>query len=117
MAIQTQTLYSALADGTLAQQIKRILRNDVIVLDEVGYLGLKSTGSNHLFQVVAGAYETRSLIITSNLEFREWGELFDKPAMAAAVLGRLLHHVHIITLKGESYRMRSWFLVPPSKAI
>jgi DNA replication protein DnaC len=113
----TQTLYSALADGTLAQQIKRILRNDVIILDEVGYLSLDSTGSNHLFQVVARAYETRSLIVTSNLEFQEWGELFDKPATAAAVLDRLLHHAHVITLRGESYRMRSRFLVPPSKAI
>jgi DNA replication protein DnaC len=113
----TQTIYSALADGTLSQHMNRILRNDLIILDEVGYLSLDATGSNHLFQVIAKAYETRSLIVTSNLEFQEWGELFDKPATAAAVLDRLLHHAHIITLKGESYRMRSRLRVPPTKEV
>lgn len=57
-------------------------------------------------------YERRSLIVTSNLEFQEWGSLFDSPATAAAVLARPLQQAHVITLKGESYRMRSR-LAPP----
>ncbi|MEW6048898.1 MAG: ATP-binding protein [Bacillota bacterium] len=58
-------------------------------------------------RLVGKAYERLSLIVTSILEFQEWGALFDSPASAAAVLDRLLHHAHVITLKGESYRMRS----------
>jgi DNA replication protein DnaC len=106
-------LYSALADGTVAQKLKRLLRHDLIILDEVGYLQLDTTGSDHLFQVVAKAYERRSLIVTSNLDFQEWGQLFDQPATAAAVLDRLLHHAHVISLKGDSYRMRHR-LAPPA---
>ena len=65
-----------------------------------------ATGSDHLFQLVAKAYERRSLIVTSNLDFQDWGQLFDQPATAAAFLDRLLHHAHVISLRGESYRIR-----------
>lgn len=107
-------LYKALADDTVTQTMNRILRHDLIVLDEVGYLALDATGSDHLFQLVAKAYEKRSLIVTSNLDFSEWGDLFDKPATAAAVLDRLLHHAHVISLKGDSYRVRHR-LTPPRR--
>uniref|UniRef100_UPI0038601D12 ATP-binding protein n=1 Tax=Geochorda subterranea TaxID=3109564 RepID=UPI0038601D12 len=107
-----QELYSTLADGSTAQKLKAILSHDLIILDELGYLKMDATASDYLFQLVAKAYERRSLIVTSNLEFQEWGSLFDSPATAAAVLDRLLHHAHVITLKGESYRMRSR-LAPP----
>lgn len=107
-----QELYATLADGSTAQKLKAILAHDLIILDELGYLKMDATASDYLFQLVAKAYERRSLIVTSNLEFQEWGALFDSPATAAAVLDRLLHHAHVITLKGESYRMRSR-LAPP----
>lgn len=105
-------LYKALADDTVRQTMNRILRNDLIILDELGFLELDGTGSDFLFQLVAKAYEKRSLIITSNLDFSDWGELFDKPATAAAVLDRLLHHAHVISLKGDSYRVHHR-LTPP----
>jgi DNA replication protein DnaC len=108
-------LYSALADGTVAQAMNKLLRNDLIILDELGYVQFDATGSDHLFQLIAKAYEHRSLIITSNLDFQEWGRLFDQPATAAAFLDRLLHHAHVISLRGDSYRIRHR-LTPPAKS-
>jgi DNA replication protein DnaC len=95
--------------------MNKLLRNDLIILDELGYIQLDATGSDHLFQLVARAYERRSLIVTSNLDFQDWAQLFDKPATAAAFLDRLLHHAHVISLKGDSYRIRHR-LVPPVMA-
>jgi DNA replication protein DnaC len=107
-------LYGALADGTVAQAMNKLLRNDLIILDELGYVQFDATGSDHLFQLIAKAYEHRSLIVTSNLDFQDWGRLFDQPATAAAFLDRLLHHAHVISLRGDSYRVRNR-LTPPMK--
>lgn len=106
-------MYASLADGSLSHYIKSLLRNDLIILDEVGYLTLDKTASDHLFQLVSKAYENVALIITSNLDFSDWGTLFASPATAAALLDRLLHHAHVITLRGDSYRVRN--RVVPSK--
>ena len=110
----TDLLKKALADDTVTQTMNRILRHELIILDELGFVELGQTGLDFLFQVVAKAYEKRSLIVTSNLDFSEWGDLFDKPATAAAVLDRLLHHTHVISLKGDSYRVRHR-LTPPQQ--
>jgi DNA replication protein DnaC len=107
-------LYGALADGTVAQAMNKLLRNDLVVLDELGYVQFDAAGSDHLFQLIAKAYEHRSLIVTSNLDFQDWGRLFNQPATAAAFLDRLLHHAHVITLRGDSYRIRHR-LTPPAK--
>ncbi|MGI6297428.1 MAG: IS21-like element helper ATPase IstB [Minisyncoccales bacterium] len=109
-----QDLYSHLADGSLRRYIQSLTRYDLLVVDELGYLKLDQTASDHLFQLVADAYERASLIITSNLDFREWAEMFANPSTAAAVLDRLLHHAHVISLKGDSYRLRSR-LAPPKQ--
>jgi len=79
----------------------------------VGYLTLDKTASDHLFQLISRAYENISLIVTSNLDFSEWGTLFASPGTAAALLDRLLHHAHVINLRGDSYRIR-YRLVPPN---
>ena len=105
-------MYASLADGSLPQYMRSLLRNQLIILDEVGYLTLDKTASDHLFQLVSKAYENVSLIVTSNLGFSEWGTLFASPGTAAALLDRLLHHAHVITLRGDSYRVCNR-LVPP----
>ena len=105
-------MYASLADGSLPQYMRSLLRNQLIILDEVGYLTLDKTASDHLFQLVSKAYENVSLIVTSNLDFSEWGTLFASPGTAAALLDRLLHHAHVITLRGDSYRVCNR-LVPP----
>ena len=106
-------MYSCLADDSLPKYIRSLLRNDLIILDEVGYLTLGKIASDHLFQLIIRAYENVALIVTSNLDFSEWGTLFASPSTAAAVLDRLLHHAHVITLRGDSYRVRNR-LAPPS---
>ncbi len=105
-------MYASLADDSLTKYMRSLLRNQLIILDEVGYLTLDKTASDHLFQLVSKAYENIALIVTSNLDFSEWGTLFASPSTAAAVLDRLLHHAHVITLRGDSYRIRNR-LVPP----
>ena len=96
-------LYAALADNSLDRKINNILKNDLIILDELGYVSMDETASDHIFQLVTKAYENRSLIITSNLDFGEWGTLFVNMSTAAAILDRLLHHAHVFNLRGNSY--------------
>jgi DNA replication protein DnaC len=78
----------------------------LLVIDEVGYLPLDSLGSNLFFQLVSAPYEKGSIILTSNKGFGEWGELMGDPVLATAVLDRLLHHAHIINIRGNSYRLK-----------
>ena len=68
---------------------------------------MDETASDHIFQFIARAYEKRSVIVTSNLDFAEWGTLFASTSTATATLDRLLHHAHVFNMKGDSYRMRS----------
>lgn len=90
--------------------MNKLLRNDLIILDELGYIHLDAAVSDHLFRLAAKAYERRSLIVTSNLDFRDCGQLLDRPATAAAFLDRLLHHARVISLKGDSRRIRHRFV-------
>ena len=76
------------------------MRNDLLILDELGMLTPDQTGSDHLFQFVAKAYENSSLAITSNLDFQGWGQIFNSSSTAATVLDRLLHHAHVLVLRG-----------------
>jgi len=99
-------LYATLADNSFRSRLRTLLANDVIICDELGYLPMDATASNHLFQVVAQAYARRSLIVTSNRPFQEWGSVFASTSIATATLDRLLHHVHILNLQGDSYRLK-----------
>ena len=81
-------------------------RPKLLVIDEVGYLPLDGLGANFFFQLVSARYEKGSIILTSNKGFGEWGELMGDPVLATAVLDRLLHHAHIINIRGNSYRLK-----------
>lgn len=81
-------------------------RFDLLVVDELGYLSFSRVGAELLFQVFADRYERRSLLITSNLPFGEWGQVFQGERMTAALLDRLTHQCHIFEMNGESYRFR-----------
>ena len=78
----------------------------LIVVDEIGYLPLERQAANLLFALVARRYERGSIIVTSNRGFEAWGEILGDAMVAAALIDRLVHHAHIITLKGKSYRLR-----------
>lgn len=90
------------------QYLKRaILGPSLLVLDEIGYLPLKKEQADMFFQVVAKRYEQGSVILTSNLSFGDWEETFDgNAALTSAMLDRLLHHAHVIQIRGDSYRLR-----------
>jgi len=94
-------------------------RPDILIIDEVGYMRLDRASAELLFRVVCARYENGSIILTSNKSFRDWGELMNDTVIATAILDRLLHHSHIINIRGDSYRlkdrMKSGFrVVPPA---
>ncbi|WP_146553645.1 IS21-like element helper ATPase IstB [Rummeliibacillus sp. SL167] len=85
---------------------KKWLKFDVIIVDELGYVPFSKTGAELLFQFFSGRYERASVMITTNLEFSEWTNVFGDEKMTAALLDRLTHRSHIHLLNGESYRFR-----------
>jgi DNA replication protein DnaC len=85
---------------------KQWLRLDVVVLDELGYVALNREGAQLLFQFLSAKYETGSLVVTTNLEFREWAEVFHDEKMTAALVDRLTHRAHLLNMNADSYRFR-----------
>ena len=77
----------------------------MVILDEMGYLPLSKEGLELLFQIISEFYERKSLIITLNLEFSQWNQIFTNSRLTAALVERLVHHAHIIAFHGESYSL------------
>ena len=98
-------LYRALADNTVAPAIETVCRNDLIIIDEIGFAPLDHTGCQHLFRLIAAAYERRSVAIASHSPFEKWGRFLPDQPTAVSLLDRLCHHAHIITTSGNSYRL------------
>ena len=92
--------------GRLPQELARLRRFGLIIVDEVGYLPIEQDAANLFFQLVSSRYEHASLILTSNLPFSGWGGVFGDQAVAAAMIDRIVHHADVLTLKGASYRLR-----------
>lgn len=90
----------------LERLLSQLDRTELLILDELGYLSFSRRGAELLFQVFAERYERGSLLITSNLAFSEWGQIFQGERMTAALLDRLTHRCHIFEMNGESYRFR-----------
>lgn len=101
-----ETLYRALADNSVGRTIEVLLRNDVIVIDELGFAPLDDTGTQLLFRFVAAAYERRSLGIGSHWPFESWGKFLPEHTTAVSLLDRLLHHCQTVVTNGDSYRMK-----------
>lgn len=80
------------------------LRPRLLIVDEVGYLPLDPLAANLFFQLVCARYEKGSMILTSNKSFGEWGKLMGDLVLAMAVLDHLLHHSHVVNIRGNSYR-------------
>jgi DNA replication protein DnaC len=101
-----ETLYRALADNSVGRVIENLLRNDLIICDELGFAPLDDTGAQLLFRFVAAAYERRSLGIGSHWPFESWGRFLPEHTTAVSMLDRLLHHCHVVITNGDSYRMK-----------
>ncbi len=94
-------------------------RPDILIIDEVGYMQLDRMSAELFFRIICSRYENGSIILTSNKYFGDWGELMNDTVIATAILDRLLHHAHIINIRGESYRLKSRIkggvrVVPPA---
>ena len=101
-------LEKAQQHGLIEQFMRRsLLGPSILIIDEVGYLPLQGNQANLFFQVIAKRYEHGSIILTSNLSFGEWDSTFaGNSALTAAMLDRLLHHAHVVQIKGDSYRLK-----------
>jgi DNA replication protein DnaC len=101
-----ETLYRGLADNSVGKIIDTLIRNDLIIIDEVGFAPLDDTGTQLLFRLVAAAYERRSLAIASHWPFEQWGHFLPEQTTAVSILDRLLHHATVVVTHGESRRMQ-----------
>ena len=103
-------LVTRLEEAQKQYQLDRVLaqldRTDLLICDELGYLSFSRAGAELLFQVFADRYERRSLLVTSNLAFSDWGQIFQGERMTAALLDRLTHRCHIFEMNSESFRFR-----------
>ena len=112
-------LVNRLEEAQKQYQLDRFLgqldRAQLLICDELGYLSFSRAGAELLFQVFADRYERKSLLITSNLAFSDWGQVFQGERMTAALLDRLTHRCHIFEMNGESYRFRESMKTRKSK--
>jgi DNA replication protein DnaC len=102
----TETLYRGMADNSVGRVIENLLRNDLILVDEVGFAPLDDTGAQLLFRFVSAAYERRSLGVGSHWPFESRGRFLPEHTTAVSLLDRLLHHANVVVTAGDSYRMR-----------
>jgi DNA replication protein DnaC len=99
-------LFESKADNSYAQKLKYYLSSDLLILDELGFRKLNEQIVDQFYEIISQRYEKGSLIITSNKTFDEWGNIFWDSILASAILDRIVHHCHLVLIKGESYRMR-----------
>jgi DNA replication protein DnaC len=99
-------MVAALVSHTLGKTLEILGRLDLLIIDEIGYMPIDVQKANLFFQLVSRRYEKGSIILTTNKPFDRWGEMFGDDVIASAILDRLLHHCHIITTSGPSYRIK-----------
>ena len=99
-------LIAAEADHSLLKKLQYYQSQELLVIDEIGYLSLGTQGSNLFFQVISARHERKSTIITTNRPFAQWGEIFDNTTVATAIADRLVYNSEILILEGPSYRKR-----------
>ena len=104
--LMAASLSKAHAEGHLEERLAHYTKPKLLIVDELGYLPLEPNAAHLFFQLVSRRYERGSMLLTSNRSVGEWGEVFGDPVVATAILDRLLHHSHIITIRGDSFRLR-----------
>jgi DNA replication protein DnaC len=100
------TLVKAHVEGRLEERLGFYAKPKLLIVDELGYLPFEPSAAHLFFQLVSRRYERGSLLLTSNRSVGEWGTVFGDPVVATAILDRLLHHSQVITIRGDSYRLR-----------
>ena len=92
--------------GELKKRLGQLTKYDILVIDELGYLPMTRQARYNLFQLINSFYEYRSIILTTNKDFTNWGEFFHDDAVAVPIIDRVIHHSHLFMLGGESYRLK-----------
>ncbi len=101
-----ESLMDAKAAGDLSRRLRVLTHPALLVVDEIGYLPVTQDGAVLFFQLINARHERASTVLTSNKGFEDWGGVLGDEVMAAALIDRLLHHCHIVNIRGNSYRMR-----------
>ncbi len=99
-------LAKAHGEGRLEEKLTHYAKPKLLIVDELGYLPFEPDAAHLFFQLVSRRYERGAMLVTSNRAVGEWGSVFGDPVVATAILDRLLHHSHVITIRGDSYRLR-----------
>jgi DNA replication protein DnaC len=94
------------AQGCLEERLINYIKPKLLIIDELGYLPLEPDAAHLFFQLVSRRYERGAILITSNRSVGEWGTVFGDAVVATAILDRLLHHSHVVTIRGDSYRLK-----------
>lgn len=110
-----QKLNKAQKENRLDKQLQHLAQYKLLIIDEIGYLPVDHQGSNLFFQLITRRYMNKSTIVTTNMPFSRWGEVFSDNTLASAVLDRLLHFSHIIRITGNSYRIKDKIAETDSK--
>lgn len=100
-------LLEARDERRLLRLQKQVMAYRLLIIDELGYVPLSPTGAELLFEVMSQRYERGSVLVTSNLPFDEWTSVFGSERLTGALLDRLTHHVHVLEMNGESYRLKA----------
>ena len=99
-------LIEARDEKSLLRLQKQLTNCRLLIVDELGFVPLSKTGAELLFDLFSQRYERGSILVTSNLPFDEWTEVFGSERLTGALLDRLTHHVHILEMNGDSYRLK-----------
>lgn len=102
-----QNLKRARLENRLESRLKHYTKYKLLVIDEIGYLPIDPEDAKLFFQLIDMRYEKRSTILTTNVNFKSWDEIFQEPKLANAILDRILHHSTVVTIVGESYRLKN----------
>jgi DNA replication protein DnaC len=100
-------LVRAHAEGRLEDKLSFFAKPKLLIVDELGYLPFEANAAHLFFQLVSRRYERGSILVTSNRSVSEWGGVFGDAVVATAILDRMLHYSHVITIRGDSYRLRA----------
>ena len=102
-------LHKAHLEGKINEKLKKLESYKLLIIDELGYLPINKEDSKLFFQLIDRRYEKFSTIITTNINFSQWDEIFGDAIIANAIIDRILHHSHVVTIKGKSYRLKSLY--------
>ena len=100
-----ESLHKSHVEGRLNERLKKLSGYKLLIIDELGYLPITKDDAKLFFQLIDRRYERNSTIITTNINFSQWDEVFGDPMIASAIVDRLLHHATVVPIKGKSFRL------------